>query len=183
MVQYWSVVGQLLVSRWSAEGGVRSLVSNPWQFVIDTTPISLTVHSVIMLLRDRLESGWHLICWNNQWYKASLWLDYFGHCLSPPSCSIGTQIVLLVLYTQNHVAGQPLTVCCWYYTNIFDCLQRHNLVAIIMGQVLNLFNFTHTCKPHEWRNENYSSWWEQGSFIRISINYSWITWHYQYLSR
>ena len=132
MAQYWSVVGQLLVSCWSAESGVRSLVGNPWQFVIDITPISLTVYSVIMLLRDILDGGWRLICWNTQWYKASLWLDYFGknwwqfgngwHCLSPPSCSIETQIVLLVLYTQKHVVGQPLTVCYWYYTHIFDSL-------------------------------------------------------------
>ncbi len=48
MAQYWSVVGQLLVSRWLAESGVRSLVGNPCQFVIDIIPISLKVYSVIM---------------------------------------------------------------------------------------------------------------------------------------
>ena len=80
----------------------------------------------------RLVGGRHSICGNTQWYTASLWLDFFGknwsqfddgwHCLSPPSCSIGTEIVMLVLYTQKHVARQPLTVCYWYFTHIFDWL-------------------------------------------------------------
>ncbi len=55
--------GIILVSHWPVVG--QSLVSGKWRkvpcwqplTVIDDTPISLTVYSVITLLRDKLDGG------------------------------------------------------------------------------------------------------------------------------
>ena len=128
LVSHWSAVGQPLVSRWSAESGIRS---GFWVFR-RRAAACVIYRTRISWWHGRLVGGRHSICRNIQWYTASLWLDFFGknwsqfddgwHCLSPPSCSIGTEIVMLVLYTQKHVARQPLTVCYWYFTHIFDWL-------------------------------------------------------------
>ena len=131
MAQYWSAIGQPLVSRWSFWPSSLAVLSGFWVFR-RRAAACVIYRTRISWWHGRLVGGRHSICGNTQWYTASLWLDFFGknwsqfddgwHCLSPPSCSIGTEIVMLVLYTQKHVARQPLTVCYWYFTHIFDWL-------------------------------------------------------------
>ena len=41
------------------ESGIRSLIGNASQLVIDIIPTSSTVYSVIKLLRNRLDDGCH----------------------------------------------------------------------------------------------------------------------------